>query len=502
MSFSVPPRRTEIHPDAEPPRQARQKSQPERFTARISQDFLVAKRDNSPYSRRQALTQLIDQLAEVNRKDYEYFLVRSKILRHMFLEARNISEQASAIEHSRTGILELLDLAGRDNTDEQAVLLAADWAVDVSQRADSFAALNNLLQALNATVSALSRQIGPSGQVGANPASRATLLAKRAKSRRALASLKRRRGDKRMRAESDGLMAAALKDAERAYDISETHQTRFELALSLIATARVYDSEEAERGITLLRIAFESGPQIYAGYELTRQLRRRHRYEEAVAVFRIPAELDDDEPRFHANLQPFADSVIGLYYDENRDGVVREAQQHAVIACKWLEESISQQHHKAKDVVDYCFCKVIAGFSAEEAVEPLKWLRPDSSSTWDELVEISRRIAAGDKSAGEGLLLGFDDASVWGRIGTFYSDFLNDYPQAISFYKRASLVDAGSPVYHLNMARVAADRMNDFPSARAYLNQAKARKQNRLNWSKQNSASFKEIDALLNRNNA
>jgi hypothetical protein len=140
----------------------------------------------------------------------------------------------------------------------------------------------------------------------------------------------------------------------------------------------------------------------------------RHEFDDATKVFKSIAEVDDDRRRFHANVTHFAASVIGMHYSGADADTVKE---NAILACQWLEEVMSHDHHKAREVVDYCYLKAIYGYSTEDSLKPLDNLKPTSDMAWNELAHLAQQVSQGHTTLGDALLLGLEDAAVWGRSG-------------------------------------------------------------------------------------
>lgn len=468
------------------------KPDPKDLLSTLQQDFFISRRDRVGKTRKRSLLELAkkaDSSLRLNRFGFE---MRLTIWRQLLLESRYLLEYMTALSGIRDIFETALAMELPNNDRHQMYLLFAETAVDISQTAPPGVELNKLVARLNQSISYLGSEIG-AGHNRLNAGRNfSELLIARSKCRRALSSLYRRRasGDNKLARLAETLRADSLTDAEAAYSQEPTDMATLELALSLFATSGTFHSETAERGLSLLTALASSGRSVLAAYELTHQLRMRHRHAEAIEAFRPLANTDDDRRRFHANLTHFAAAILGLYYDDRASEVVRAA---TVDACNWLQECISFEHHRAKEVVDLCFMRATAGLSADSFTEPLKEFKADSTAAWTELAKMAYSAASGEETLREALLLGLEDATIWNRIGTLYADFSGNYPKAIEFYDRAILISPRSPVFHFNKAKALVAGPKDYGAARHSLSQTRAQKGNLWSWYKINQP---HIDAL------
>lgn len=418
--------------------------------------------------------------------------MRLSIWRQLLLESRYFSEYMTALGGIRDIFEIALAMELPKNDRYQLYLAFAEFAVDIAQTAPPGVELNKLVARLNQSISYLGGEIGVGHERLGPGHDFSELLVTRSKCRRALSSLYRRRasGDSKLERLAQTLRADSLADAEAAYAHEPSDMATLELALSLFATSGTLHSESAERALSMLAALAGSGRSVLATYEFAHQLRMRHRHAEAIEVFSPLANFDDDRRRFHANLTHFAAAILGLYYDDRASEVVRAA---TVDACNWLQECISFEHHRAKEVVDLCFMRAIAGLSADSFTEPLREFKADSTTAWTELAQMAYGAASGEETLREALLLGLEDATIWSRIGTLYADFSGDYDKAIEFYDRAILISPRSPIFHFNKARALVAGPKDYGSAHHCLNQTRALKANLWSWYKINQP---QIDAL------
>lgn len=207
-----------------------------------------------------------------------------------------------------------------------------------------------------------------------------------------------------------------------------------EQALSLFANASSPTSENALAGMGILEGLVRNPNNIIAAYEFVRQLKLRHRYGDAIRSFYPLYEVEQDRRRFNANLTRFATSIIGLHYAGTEPSLVSSA---SIDAINWLEDAIRTEHHRACDIVDYCYLLAIAGTPVDKFVSPLRELNNGGTIDWTVLGQLAYHIAAGSETLGDALLLGLGDANIWSRIGTLYLDFAKDSIQAIVFYDQA-----------------------------------------------------------------
>ncbi len=375
----------------------------------------------------------------------------------------------------------------------------ADVAVDVSQSAPAGIALNPLVGRLNTAISQLGHDIGV-GTARIEPGTRlASLLVARSKCRRALAKLIRRRmpGDRSGDKRGKDLQKDALADAREAQLCAPSAVTQFELALSLFANASSFSSEVATEGLGLLSALHREHTNVLATYELTRQLRSRHLFDEAIDVFLALPGREDDQRRFHLSVTDFVACVIGKYHEVPTDDRVRHL---AVQATAWIEECIAFEHHRAKEIVDLCYMKAICGTPPSEFTQSLQELKADSPAAWNMLARLATAAASGEPTLGEGLLLGLEDPIVWSRIGTLYADFTGDFTRALEFYDRALLIQPRSPLLHFNKARILAYGLKEFRAADNALRKCHGTKANLWSWYKVNQDHIKQLEAHIQEN--
>jgi tetratricopeptide (TPR) repeat protein len=368
-----------------------------------------------------------------------------------------------------------------------------NWAVDYSQLCGNSVGLNKIISQLNTGIKKIGELIGLNAST--NRGNGSELLALRAKARRAQAALlhKRMASGQTAKNEITNIRKDALADAQRAYELNDGATAKHELALCLFANSSTHDSSNAMRALELLQFAYKEGSCL-AAYELAKQLRVRHREEDAIVVFKSVAEIDDDRQRFHSNVSLFASAVIGVYYKDKRKEKYIE---DALLACQYLEEVISYEHHTALEIVDYTQLKLICGSSVADTFKLIESLKPMSTTAWDELAEIGRKVSSGDDSVGEALLLGLEDASIWNRIGTLHSDFNSEFHKAIEFYDRAILFDKKCPIYHYNKARTLALKLHDYSSAQTSLSVAHSLRRFCWAWYKEHQRAFIDLKAEI-----
>lgn len=462
---------------------------------RIEKDFLQCRKDSIAKSRRRAIAKILEKLNIQPSDDFLYLDLKVRVLTQASREARSSKEFynfSSEIER----VYELIFHMKISESEMYATIKNyVNWAIDFSQLAGNIVELNKIISRLNTATKLIGVLIR---QNKLDKVNESEMFALRAKGKRAMATLlqKRRLSGKKSKKEINSTRKQALSDAQKAFELNNSATTKHELALCLFANTATVDSDNAKKGLELLQDAYEEG-SFLAAYELTRQLNMRHRGKEAIEIFKSVAETDDDRRRFHSNVSLFASSVIGLYYQSDSE---ESYKQDALLAHRWLEEVISYEHHTAKNVVDCCQLKLICGLSIKEALAPLEMLKPMSSMAWNQIAEIAMNLSAGDDSIADALLLGLEDASVWNRIGTLYSDFTNQFKKAIEFYDRAILIDKRCPIYHFNKALTLANKLHDYHAAHTEIILANSLKQFSYGWYKQHRQYFRELETEIQSN--
>ncbi|MCW5200352.1 hypothetical protein VU07_00835 [Desulfobulbus sp. F4] len=466
----------------------------------IEKEFSISKKDKSRKSRIRSIELLIGRIENIisTECDYSELEFKTKLWQFLSKESRNYKEFLNSTKNTKNSFDNLFGCKMTAKQQFRAVQNFTEWAIDISQMASSMLDLNKIISRLNnSSITFLGQQLDPS----IKNEKKCAILCMRSKCRRAIASnlVRRGQGDKKTLLDIDKHKSIALGDAEKGFNAYKTSLSKFELALCLFANSGTVNSEKARRGMILLEEAYGEGNYIIAGYELVKQLRIRHEYERAIDIFKNIAERDCDRRRFHANVTYFVAAIIGMFYDE-ADRC--EVGQNSLLAFRWLEEIISQEDYRAGELVDYCFVKLILGYSVEESFSALDGLKPVSDMTWNQLSDIAFNLSKGENGniIGEALLFGIDNARIWSRIGTLYSDFTEDYQKAIDFYSRASLIDSRSPIYHFNKAMTLANKMKKYKEANISFNHSYSLRRNNYSWYQCNKKSFDKLQLEITRN--
>jgi tetratricopeptide (TPR) repeat protein len=397
-------------------------------------------------------------------------------------EARTQEELSTAWGETLKALEALVTFPKNTDAQEDAAHQRfVEWSIDFAQAATSQVGINTTVAQLNHVRKHLGQRIGPSAFSQPADAQKrlGDFLCLRAKCSRAMASLLRRRGrvSKDTKSKIEKNKNQALHDAERAHTTLQNEKSILELALCLFSRSGTPGNENAKRAMELLKSSVQEGAGPLTRYELVKQYRLRYQFRAAIQQF---TEITDyDTRRFHSNVTHFAAAVIGLHYEKSDP---EEIKQYALIALPWIEELISQDRHNARDLVDLCYLKAISGWPPENCITPLEHLKPMSTSTWDNLAGMAKKVAEGD--VGNALLLGLEDPVIWSRIGSFYAEFLQDYPVAVEFYDRASHIAPLSPVFHFNKAEALAYGLDDYTAAKASFEYAMRLKNRSYAWYK------------------
>lgn len=468
--------------------------------SRLNEELIICRKDRVGKSRRRAIRSILDRVDKSKLSDFYSMELKVRLWRELAIEARNQKDYVYATEETKKA-LECLPLYC--STDKQKKLsyeLLIEWTIDFAQTAGVYIGLNTIAFRLNSAVKYIGQQIGlyddsdKKSEIG-------HLLCLRSKCSRALASLYLRRGQggKATKKQVDKIKKYALIDAEKANQICSSYAIQFELALCLFANSGTTYKATAKRGLGLLETSWFKGFNILAGYELVKQYKLRHRFEDAINVFSQIEEQEDNPRRFHSNVINYSASVIGLHYDRADSELVKK---YAFTGCKWFDELISYDRYKARDVVDFCHLKLICGFPFEESIKPLERLKPTSEQTWNQILEIAKKASFGGETLDDALLLGLEKAVIWSKIGSIYLEFTNDTEKAIEFYDRASLIEPLSPIFHFNKAEALAYYCKDFKSAKTSLDYAISLKHRKWLWYKSENVQkkFKRLRSEINSN--
>lgn len=447
----------------------------------LAQEFSSCRNDVNGKARRRSIHSIISRLNRLSADAYEIRELRARLWRELTWEARTQQELSNAWSETLRAMEALVKCPESTNVQQDAARQRfVEGSIDFSQSATSQVGINTTVAQLNHVRNYLSREIGPSYTPPADGEKRlGDLLCLRAKCSRAMASLLRRRGrvSKDTKTNIEKNKNQALRDAERAHAILTNEKSLLEFALCLLSRSGTPANENAKRAMELLKTSVKQGAGPLTRYELVKQYRFRYQFRDAIQQF---IEITDyDTRRFHGNVTHFAAAAIGLYYERCDPD---EIKQYALIALPWIEELISQDRHNARDLVDKCYLRAISGWAPEDCIAPLDHLRPMSTSTWDDLADMAKKVAEGD--IGNALLLGLEDPVIWSRIGSFYAEFLQDHSVAVEFYERASHIAPLSPVFYFNKAESLAYGLGNYAAAKVSFEYAMRLKNRSYAWYK------------------
>ncbi len=469
----------------------------------LSKELFVCRKDQYGKSRRRALNNIIERLDKLPKNSFEEMELQVQLWKQKMKESRNREDYIVSVENVQSSFDELFSYSLNEEQEYTSTLLLVEWAIDFSQAASTSFDINKIVSRLNNAIKLLGMKIGLDTHAKRSESITSNLLCLRAKCRRALASTYQKRLGlgRKSRLDVYRMRADALSDAERSYALCQNGMTKLELSLCLFSNSATTESENAKKGMSILTEAHKDDFNIFASYELIKQLRMRHKFEEAIIIFIKISELDKDRRRHHESVTHFAASVIGLYYSNENKEQVKE---YGLEACRLLEEVISCDHHKAREIVDLCYLQAICGFPIKDSITALNALKPTEDIPWSELANMAQNKSNGQADLEEALFLGLEDPAIWGRIGTFYSDFCRNYDRALEFYGYASTIDRSSPVYHFNKARIFAYKQLCYEGGKLEIDYALHLKKNKYGWYKNNKEEIIEvksaIDRLKNRN--
>jgi tetratricopeptide (TPR) repeat protein len=464
----------------------------------LAQDFAACRNDRIGVTRRRAIRLILGRL-DSRRASFAVLELRARLWRELAREARSPQELSQAWNETLSSLDALVSFPSLTDTQKDAAYgMLVEWSIDFSQTSGSHVGINKMLAQLHRSISYLGQQLGPSrDQDDENAQYVGFLLCLRAKARRAIASLLRRRGQggKNTKWKIETYKNQALHDAKRGHALLESEFSQLELALCLFANSATPSNQNAKLAMELLTASVESGAGPLTRYELVKQYRLRYEFAEAIAVFKDVVSLESNFRRFHSNVTHFAASVIGLYYEGDKTDTVK---QYALLALPWIEEIISYDRHSARDLVDMCYLKAISGWSIEDCVAPVNRLKAVSVSLWNELADMAKQVADGD--LGHAILIGLEDPVIWSRIGSFYAEFAKDYPRAIEFYERATLIAPLSPVFHFNKAEALAYGIGDYQSAKLSFEYAMSLKDRSYAWYKSIQSKVGRLETEIGKN--
>lgn len=462
----------------------------------LDRELSACRMDRFGKARKKAISTLIEQLDVLPKDHYSVLDLQVRLWQQKLKESRNRKDFISSAENIERSYEELFAYSLNAEQEYVSMLSLVEWSIDFSQIAGVKVTLNKIVALLDRAIKYLSLRIGLDSHTTKTEDERSQYLCLRAKCKRALASTyqKRTGTTNRTKKQINKVKLEALHDAERANDIMQNNAIQLELSLCLFANSGTTDTENAKKGMSILNELHNLEGNILASYEYIKQLRMRHKFEEAIVEFIKISGKDKNRLRFHQFITHFNASVIGLYYNQS---CVEELKNYALEACRLTEEVISHDHHGAREIVDLCYLKGISGFPIEKSIETVDKLRGSVNIPWKELAEMAQNASSGQDNLLDALFWGLDDPAIWSRIGTFFSDFAKDYERALEFYGYASEIDPASPVYHFNKARIYAFRMPDHLKGKAEIDFATHLKSNKYGWYKNNEEEIQDIKSTI-----
>lgn len=473
------------------------------ITAQLSDslrdELYLVRRDRNGKTRRKALLAFIDRLEKEKQPTSAQAECRINVWKQLVLEARFYEEYSKAAVGLRRACDDAFNMLLAPGDKWLITRTITEAFVDLSQKAPGAIETNNLVALLNVANKKIGTLVGLSPESIHPPHHLSEMLATRAKCRRALATLINRRmqTSKDITAKIKTLRQDALADATKATEAQKNEFALMEQALSLFANASSPTSENALAGLDILEWLVRNPNNVLASYEFVRQMKLRHRYSDAIRSFYPLYEAEQDRRRFNANLTLFATSIIGLHYSGTEPSLVSSA---SIDAINWLQDAISTEHHRARDIVDYCYLLAISGKPIEKFMSPLLEINNGGTIDWNVLGQRANHVTAGSETLGEALLMGLEDANIWNRIGTLYLDFANDSSQAIVLYDQAIHFDPRSPMYHYNKARALTYGKHDYVSAKHCLTQSRRLAKNMWGWFKVNEDMFIGLERFITEN--
>ena len=467
-----------------------------RIADELSHELSTAISERSGRSRRRSLLAVARKIEGTTASSVKLLELRITAWKRILLESRFHNEYKSAIEQLQAAFDSALQKPSSKDEKWHVVRVICETAVDITQTAPTAIELNKLVSQITTAIKELSSLLGLHPTVDHSPSRHSELLATRSKCKRALATLLSRRSHRTQQSVNQlkALRAAALQDATRCAALIQSEFTLFEKALALLANASSANSESAKEAFAILQDLAGDARNVLATYEYVRQLNFRHHHVSAIKFFYPIVDHEQDKRRFHANLGQFARSIIGLHYSGTNAELATAA---AVQAINWLQEAISVGHHRATEIVHFCYMMAIAGYPIEKFVAPLQEIRNGDAVDWNVIAQLAFHAAAGEETLREALLLGLEDAGVWGRMGTLYVHFARDSEQAIVFYDQAIRLEPGNPVYHYNRARVLTHGLKKYPEAKQSLNQVRRLAKNSWGWFKANEPEIAKLEAEI-----
>lgn len=447
----------------------------------IRDQLFFCRTERNPKNRRKALetlTKAVDALPATNMR---FVGLRLAVWRQALVEARHYAQYVQALAGLQAAFESALTTTFPKAERWEVLKVVSEAAVDISQTAPGAIELNKVAAYLNAAIKQIGSILGVRPEHDHPPERLAEFLATRAKCRRALATVLHRRAQRSTETDARirSLRRDALQDVGRAKEAYETEFTLHEYALALFAVSASPTSDNARAGLEILSSLATEPRNVLATYEYVRQLKLRHSHLEAMNAFASVAAIDSDRRRFAANLTYFVGAIIGLYYDGSDPSAVETA---AMDAITWIEEAIGAGHHRAREIVDYCFLLAITGNRIDRFTAPLNEITNDGSVDWSIVGQLSFQASRGEATLREALLLGLEDALLWNRMGTLYLDFAGDSKKTIVFYDQAIRLDPRSPVFHFNKAKALVRCEGDFAGARRSLSQARRLAKNMWGW--------------------
>lgn len=205
-----------------------------RSAKELNDEFKLAALDKIGKNRRKIIRSVLSELEILQPRDFNALELIVRVWKQIFRDAKNRKNFYLALVQTQVAIDELVINASSDKEQKLSLELLAEFAIDFSQYARMYADLNITVSHLNRAIKKLGEQIDAKDISNADILVKSNSLCLRAKCRRALASLYKKRGNKtkEMNKKIRLLRDLSLNDAEKAFDLIRTPTSELEQQFS------------------------------------------------------------------------------------------------------------------------------------------------------------------------------------------------------------------------------------------------------------------------------
>lgn len=279
----------------------------------------------------------------------------------------------------------------------------------------------------------------------------------------------------------------AIRCAQKAVDAkTDSWDAYLELGLSFWHYSQ-YENEDEKYNCRIKSaedLLWESAtlePTVYNLLAICRLYRLTYQTTPFFECFDLYAMKEYNKRRFLRNSYMYGEGVIQLWYARYPKEITNYRLDDSE---RLLEEAIDAGFNDARHLINLAFIKAAKG-NIDVGIDILKKLHSSFINTsWNEIAQIITRIQTGDDLLAQGFALGIDSSSIWNKLGTFATTFLNDPSLSVLLYEEALRLNRANAVAMTNLSRafLMKDNPESIREANMWISKAASCADRRFRW--------------------